>query len=26
MLHRVIITDPADENFRDHFQWYPLPD
>ena len=21
MLHRVIITDPADENFRDHFQW-----
>jgi len=21
MLHRVLITDPADENFRDHFQW-----
>lgn len=21
MLHRVIITDPADGNFRDHFQW-----
>lgn len=21
MLHRVIITDPADENFRDHFLW-----
>ena len=21
MRHRVIITDPADKNFRDHFQW-----
>lgn len=21
MLYRVIITDPADKNFRDHFQW-----
>lgn len=21
MLHRVIITDPADGNFREHFQW-----
>ncbi len=21
MRHRVIITDPADRNFRDHFQW-----
>ncbi len=21
MLYRVIITDPADENFRDHFHW-----
>jgi plasmid stabilization system protein ParE len=21
MRHRVVITDPADRNFRDHFQW-----
>ena len=21
MSHRVVITDPADKNFRDHFQW-----
>jgi len=21
MRYRVIITDPADRNFRDHFQW-----
>lgn len=21
MHHRVIITDPADENFREHFKW-----
>jgi plasmid stabilization system protein ParE len=21
MRHRVIITDPADRNFRDHFHW-----
>jgi plasmid stabilization system protein ParE len=21
MSHRVVITDPADRNFRDHFQW-----
>jgi plasmid stabilization system protein ParE len=21
MRHRVVITDPADKNFRDHFHW-----
>ena len=21
MRHRVVITDPADRNFRDHFEW-----
>lgn len=21
MRHRVVITDPADRNFRDHFKW-----